>query len=79
MCNYQSFFFLNILFANEHVVEGQAVLHNEKGDWDEGDENRLNQEDPFPLDRGRAELADAVRNLVNGRRAKCRQVLGMVD
>jgi hypothetical protein len=54
-------------------------LHNEKGDWDEGDEDRLNQEDPFPLDRGRAELADAVRNLVNGRRAKCRQVLGMVD
>jgi hypothetical protein len=42
-------------------------LNDEKCDWDERDENGLDEENPFSLDRGWTELAEAVRNLVNRR------------
>jgi hypothetical protein len=54
-------------------------LHNKQSDGNEGDEDSLDEEYPFALDGGRAELADAVRDLLDGGGAEGRQVFRVVN
>ena len=60
--SYHSLFLKNSFFLDNHVTEHDSILEEKNANGDEGQDDRLEEEDPFAPGADRIKSADSIGN-----------------